>query len=146
MTRPGGPGERPGEVLFFDFFVIFQTKARNSCCTDRQELGRRGSRAPEDMSTAAIAARRALQQQRARFLYRKSLRNVLSWAVHRDIFYVEVFFFLPFLLLSSVFFALLFTIFSHTVLRTFVCKVVGNAFPLGYDEGFGCFCIPEVFV
>ncbi|KAG0575519.1 hypothetical protein KC19_5G009900 [Ceratodon purpureus] len=41
------------------------------------------------MSTAAIAARRALQQQRSRVLYRKTLRNVLSWAVHRDIFYVE---------------------------------------------------------
>ncbi|XP_024377963.1 NADH dehydrogenase [ubiquinone] 1 beta subcomplex subunit 9 isoform X2 [Physcomitrium patens] len=41
------------------------------------------------MSTAAVAARRALQQQRTRVLYRKALRNVLSWAVHRDIFYVE---------------------------------------------------------
>ena len=42
------------------------------------------------MSAAAIASRRALQQQRARILYRRSLRSVLSWAVHRDIFYVEV--------------------------------------------------------
>lgn len=41
------------------------------------------------MSIAVIAARRALQQQRVRILYRRALRNVLSYAVHRDIFYIE---------------------------------------------------------
>ena len=55
------------------------------------------------MSTAAVAAKRALQQQRARILYRKSLRNVLSWAVHRDIFYVEVLFLLSFFAFSPAF-------------------------------------------
>lgn len=42
------------------------------------------------MSAAAIAERRFLQQQRCRILYRKSLKCVLDWAVHRDIFYIEV--------------------------------------------------------
>jgi len=42
------------------------------------------------MSAAAIAERRFLQQQRCRILYRKALKSVLDWAVHRDIFYIEV--------------------------------------------------------
>ncbi|CAM6039551.1 unnamed protein product [Sphagnum compactum] len=41
------------------------------------------------MSAAAIAERRFLQQQRCRILYRKALKSVLDWAVHRDIFYIE---------------------------------------------------------
>lgn len=38
----------------------------------------------------AIAAVRELQKQRAITLYRQSLKNVLSWSVHRDIFYKQV--------------------------------------------------------
>ncbi|CAI5992143.1 unnamed protein product [Closterium sp. NIES-64] len=43
------------------------------------------------MSFAATAAtlRRELQQQRARQLYRRSLKNTLSWAIFRDIYYDE---------------------------------------------------------
>ncbi|BBN00151.1 NADH dehydrogenase (ubiquinone) 1 beta subcomplex subunit 9 [Marchantia polymorpha subsp. ruderalis] len=41
------------------------------------------------MSSAANAAKRALQQERTRLLYRRSLKQILSWAVHREIFYVE---------------------------------------------------------
>jgi hypothetical protein len=51
---------------------------------------RRHIREPGTMSAAAIAERRFLQQQRCRILYRKSLKCVLDWAVHRDIFYIEV--------------------------------------------------------
>ena len=42
------------------------------------------------MSASTVAARRALQQQQARYLYRRALKSVLNWAVHREIFYVEV--------------------------------------------------------
>eukprot|EP00244_Chara_vulgaris_P000470 TRINITY_DN10804_c0_g1_i1.p1 TRINITY_DN10804_c0_g1~~TRINITY_DN10804_c0_g1_i1.p1 ORF type:complete len:114 (+),score=21.61 TRINITY_DN10804_c0_g1_i1:150-491(+) len=41
------------------------------------------------MSATSTALRRMAQQQRARLLYRKTLKNVLSWAVHREIFYPE---------------------------------------------------------
>jgi len=41
------------------------------------------------MSASTVAARRALQQQQARYLYRRALKSVLNWAVHREIFYVE---------------------------------------------------------
>ncbi|CAM6102659.1 unnamed protein product [Calypogeia fissa] len=37
----------------------------------------------------AVLAKRAVQQERARLLYRRSLKTILSWAVHRDLFYVE---------------------------------------------------------
>lgn len=37
----------------------------------------------------AILAKRAVQKERARLLYRRSLKTLLSWAVHRDLFYVE---------------------------------------------------------
>jgi hypothetical protein len=68
-----------------------QTDRQTSQREAREETrGRRRHQQSDTMSTAAIAARRALQQQRARVLYRRALRNVLSYAVHRDIFYVEV--------------------------------------------------------
>lgn len=38
----------------------------------------------------AVLAKRAVQKERARYLYRRSLKTILSWAVHRDLFYVEV--------------------------------------------------------
>ncbi|CAI5470101.1 unnamed protein product [Closterium sp. Yama58-4] len=41
------------------------------------------------LSAAASTVRRELQQQRARQLYRRSLKNALSWAIFRDIYYDE---------------------------------------------------------
>eukprot|EP00270_Netrium_digitus_P014552 TRINITY_DN4961_c0_g1_i3.p1 TRINITY_DN4961_c0_g1~~TRINITY_DN4961_c0_g1_i3.p1 ORF type:complete len:138 (+),score=35.71 TRINITY_DN4961_c0_g1_i3:58-414(+) len=40
-------------------------------------------------ATALLAARRALQQQRVRTLYRQSLKNLMSWCIFRDLFYTE---------------------------------------------------------
>eukprot|EP00249_Psilotum_nudum_P006010 c19390_g1_i1 orf=287-634(+) len=36
-----------------------------------------------------VAARRSLQQQRARLLYRRGLKHLLFWAGHGEIFYNE---------------------------------------------------------
>ncbi|KAJ7558725.1 hypothetical protein O6H91_04G053100 [Diphasiastrum complanatum] len=51
----------------------------------------RGEERRGEMSamSASIAAQRALQKQRVRLLYRRSLKNVLSWAMDRDLFYNE---------------------------------------------------------
>jgi len=40
--------------------------------------------------SAAASLRRTMQQQQVRSLYRRSLKNMLSWAIFRDIFYTEV--------------------------------------------------------
>lgn len=40
--------------------------------------------------SAAASLKRTLQQQQVRSLYRRSLKNMLSWAIFRDIFYTEV--------------------------------------------------------
>eukprot|EP00475_Leptophrys_vorax_P036673 TRINITY_DN6238_c0_g1_i1.p1 TRINITY_DN6238_c0_g1~~TRINITY_DN6238_c0_g1_i1.p1 ORF type:complete len:128 (-),score=1.01 TRINITY_DN6238_c0_g1_i1:135-482(-) len=41
------------------------------------------------LASAAQGLRRELQQQRARQLYRRSLKNALSWAIFRDLWYDE---------------------------------------------------------
>lgn len=55
-----------------------------------EERERLRNQKSQTMSASTVAARRALQQQQARYLYRRALKSVLNWAVHREIFYVEV--------------------------------------------------------
>lgn len=40
-------------------------------------------------SATALTAYRAQQRQRVRLLYRHALKTTLSWAGHRDLFYIE---------------------------------------------------------
>lgn len=48
------------------------------------------------LSTAGYLARRAAQKERVRILYRRALKDTLNWAVHRHLFYKDVFvFFIP---------------------------------------------------
>lgn len=47
-------------------------------------------------STAAYVARRAAQREKVRILYRRALKDTLNWAVHRHLFYDDVFPFPPF--------------------------------------------------
>lgn len=62
-----------------------------ACAVAEQSRERHcGTQESETMSASTVAARRALQQQQARYLYRRALKSVLNWAVHREIFYVEV--------------------------------------------------------
>jgi len=42
-------------------------------------------------STAAYVARRAAQREKVRILYRRALKDTLNWAVHRHLFYDDVF-------------------------------------------------------
>ncbi|XP_041999324.1 NADH dehydrogenase [ubiquinone] 1 beta subcomplex subunit 9-like [Salvia hispanica] len=39
------------------------------------------------LATASYAARRAVQKERVRILYRRALKDTLNWAVHRHLFY-----------------------------------------------------------
>ncbi|XP_039015118.1 NADH dehydrogenase [ubiquinone] 1 beta subcomplex subunit 9-like [Hibiscus syriacus] len=40
-------------------------------------------------TTAAYLARRAVQKERVRILYRRALKDTLNWAVHRHLFYQD---------------------------------------------------------
>ena len=44
------------------------------------------------LATASYAARRAVQKERVRILYRRALKDTLNWAVHRHLFYNDVLF------------------------------------------------------
>ena len=44
-------------------------------------------------STAGYLARRAAQKERVRILYRRALKDTLNWAVHRHLFYRDVYHF-----------------------------------------------------
>lgn len=90
-NRRPRPGEWPGEASSRIEAANVRSVEHSQASSHGERIGGlRRRHQSHDMSTAAIAARRALQQQRARVLYRGALRNVLSYAVHRDIFYVEV--------------------------------------------------------
>jgi hypothetical protein len=41
-------------------------------------------------TTAGFLARRAVQKERVRLLYRRALKDTLNWAVHRHLFYQDV--------------------------------------------------------
>ncbi|XP_044489803.1 NADH dehydrogenase [ubiquinone] 1 beta subcomplex subunit 9-like [Mangifera indica] len=41
------------------------------------------------VSTAGYLARRAVQKERVRILYRRALKDTLNWAVHRHLFYKD---------------------------------------------------------
>ena len=59
----------------------------------------REQREREMSATASYLARRAAQKERVRILYRRALKDTLNWAVHRHLFYQDVFpfFFFSFL-------------------------------------------------
>ncbi|KAA8546040.1 hypothetical protein F0562_020509 [Nyssa sinensis] len=40
-------------------------------------------------ASASYLARRAVQKERVRILYRKALKDTLNWAVHRHLFYED---------------------------------------------------------
>lgn len=42
-------------------------------------------------AVSAYLARRAAQKERVRILYRRALKETLNWAVHRHLFYPDVY-------------------------------------------------------
>lgn len=65
-------------------------------------------------STVAYVARRAAQREKVRILYRRALKDTLNWAVHRHLFYDDVFPFLPFSFFHFTQFHSIHNIFSHS--------------------------------